>query len=108
MNKSQAIQIINNISREFQLSYSNTSFASINKAKNVWWINPSQKKITDGSYFILKEDSELILLKIPAYSLVNLNDKFRIRKDNGRVDLELSSDRANAYLCDLKSGGKGK
>lgn len=92
---------------EEKITSRNSNFANINKGKNVWWINPDQGRFTEDYYLLLNDGDILILLFIPENFFSDLKENFRIRKDNDRVDLEISSDKNHAYLHDVKSGGSG-
>ncbi|MCK9241599.1 hypothetical protein [Desulfocurvus sp.] len=99
MKKAEAIQIARD--NGIHLSSQNTTFASINLAKNVWWINIPKNRLHNERYILLDNKSELIVCYIPGGSL---NEKdFRI-KGGKQIDIELSSSKYS-FLIDVKSGG---
>lgn len=105
MNKTDAIQKVNSLALSERLTNANTHYSNINKSKNVWWLNISPEKFKTKFYILLKSQNHLILLEILANSFTNLKKVFRYRTDKDLIDLEISSDKSNCYMQDIKSGG---
>lgn len=104
MTKQEIIQLSNNQLNGNTLNNQNTHFANINNTKPVWWFDIPLGKFNNDLYLILNERNSFILLKIPANTFENLDAVFRIKQ--GRwVDLEISSNRENNYMIDIKNGG---
>jgi hypothetical protein len=55
---------------------------------------------------LLKSANSFIWLKINANTLTKPQNVFKITPDNKRVDLEISSNKQNNYMIDIKSGGE--
>jgi hypothetical protein len=106
MNKKQLIERINT-QYIGNLNFRNTSYASINKAKAVWWINISASKFEQEVHLLLNAPDHAIWIVLPKGFVSNLDSTFRIRKDKNVVDLEISADRNGPHLKDVKSGGSG-
>lgn len=102
-------QHIDRINTQFkgELNSRNTSYASINKAKNVWWSNINVSKFEDDVHLLLAETDHFLWISLPKGFVCNLSDTFRIREDKNAVDLEISADINTRYLVDVKSGGTG-
>lgn len=83
----------------------NTSFASINKSKEVWWLNIPVGKFEEQVNLLLQGEDKVIWIQLPINFVANLASKFKIREDKNSVDLEISADRSYLYLKDVKSGG---
>ncbi|SMN12481.1 hypothetical protein SPBRAN_1136 [uncultured Candidatus Thioglobus sp.] len=105
MTKQEAIEIVNNHSRESSLNNGNTNIAKINDAKNVWWFNIPPERFLNDLHLLLKKANGLIWLKINANTFIKPQDVFRLRTDVGKIDLEISSNKQNNYMVDIKSGG---
>ena len=101
--KKQCIAAVN---KEFNasLTASNTSYASVNKSKNVWWSNIAVSKFKKPVHIILKTETGLFWIALPVGFVSSIEKTFKIRKDTGRVDLEINAGSRN-FLCDVKSGG---
>lgn len=86
----------------------NTSFANVNSAKDVWWLNINPRKFERDLHILLVKEGDrgLIWLRIKGNSIPNPTKVFKVRPDKGLIDLEISS-RALRYMTDVKSGGKG-
>ena len=106
MKKSQAINIVNSHLGHRALTYRNTSFSNINKAKPVWWLNISPQKFDSELHILLANNPGLIWLKIKANTFSDLEGVFRTRSDNGYIDLEIPVS-GYEYMRDIKSGGSG-
>ncbi len=106
MNRSQAIEMVNDHLRDGVLTSDNTSFASVNRSKSVWWINISTRKFKSELHILLAKNPGLIWLRIEANTFPCLENVFRIRLDKDAVDLEIASG-GSQYMCDIKSGGVG-
>jgi hypothetical protein len=100
------MKIVNRHLRKVSLNSKNTYIAKINASKEVWWINIPIKRFTNDLNLLLKNKNSFIWLKINANTFTNPKDIFRFRSDTERVDLEISSNKQNNYMVDIKSGGK--
>lgn len=103
--KSQLIQYIQSTFGDMTVKSSNTSLASINKSKEVWWLNIPVGKFEEQVNLILQGGDKVIWIQLPKNFVTNLASKFKIREDKNAVDLEISADRSYLYLKDVKSGG---
>jgi hypothetical protein len=81
----------------------NCSFSNINKAKEVWWFNVAVSKFAEDVHLLLNTQEELIWILLPKGFAKGV--PFKIREDKNAVDLEISADKKNLYLKDIKSGG---
>ena len=106
MNKSQAIKMVNDHLREGVLTAYNTSFASVNRSKPVWWLNINSRKFKSEFHILLAKNPGLIWLRIEANTFPYLGSVFRIRLDKDAVDLEIACG-GSQYMRDTKSGGVG-
>jgi hypothetical protein len=102
MDKSTAMAHIN---QEYgaRLSTANTGYSNINKAKEVWWFNVAVSKFAEDVHLLLNTQEELIWVLLPKGFAKGV--PFKIREDKNAVDLEISADKKNLYLKDIKSGG---
>jgi len=103
--KSQIIDYVQSNFGATSVKSSNTRFASINKSKEVWWLNVPTDKFEDEVNLLLKGEDKVIWIQLPKDFVSNLASVFKIREDRNAVDLEISSDRSYMYLKDVKSGG---
>ena len=92
--------------RDDVLTSYNTSFASVNRSKSVWWLNISTRKFNSELHILLAKNPGLIWLRIGAKTFACLEGVFRIRPDKNAVDLEIAS-AGSQYMRDTKSGGVG-
>ena len=108
MKKAEAIGKINEYLESKVLSHGNTSFANVNAAKSVWWLNVHPKKFANDLHLLLakKDISGLIWLKIEANTFADIEGVFKIRNDKNVVDLEIACE-GNRYMRDIKAGGTG-
>ena len=92
MEKVSAISVVNNYVGHRLLNLRNTSFANVNASKPLWWLNISPYKFKSELHLLLADDSRdrLTWLKIEADSILEPAKVFRIRGDNGAVDLGIS------------------
>lgn len=106
MTKKDAIAYIN---KEYgaDLNNTNTSFASINVAKKVWWTNVPVHKFNDPVHLLFNTTDEVIWIELPKNFVLNLSDKFKIRQDINVVDIEVWAKDDEQYMKDVKSGGTG-
>lgn len=74
------------------------SYSKVNKAKNVWWLEPSIEKSNNDLYFILDNDHP-IFLKIPKND--SIYDNLNQRKKEKRFHIEI--DVNSKDLQDVKS-----
>ena len=98
--------MVNDHLREGVLTAYNTSFASVNRSKPVWWLNINSRKFKSEFHILLAKNPGLIWLRIEANTFPCLERVFRIRPDKNVVDLEIASD-GGQCMRDTKSGGVG-
>ena len=103
--KSQLIEYIQSNFGDKTVISANTSYASINKSKEVWWLNIPVGKFEEQVNLLLQGEDKVIWIQLPKNFVANLASKFKIREDKNAVDLEISADRSYLYLKDVKSGG---
>ena len=108
MNRREAIVFVNERTGYVVLNGNNSRFSNVNKSNPVWWLNIPPEKFKRELHILLakKNDRGLIWLKIEAHTFPDLENVFKMRRDKGVVDLEISSEGIR-YLCDVKSGGTG-
>lgn len=104
MKKKELIDYINQ-NYQVTLDVSNTSYSNINKSKNVWWFNVPVNKFTEDVHLLLNTQEYALWVVLPKGFAEGT--PFRIREDITAVDLEISADKNNMYLQDVKSGGTG-
>lgn len=104
--KSSAIDFVNNRNGFSKLNNSNTSFSNINKTNPVFWINVDPKKFSKEFNIICIDKNELIWFSIPQGEFNEPDKQFYIRKDNGKVHIEIPIKGENDYLNDIKNGVK--
>jgi hypothetical protein len=82
MNKSKAISLSRSDSN-FSITHANSIFSNINSAKDVWWLEPNNKKFQIDLFLILNNhrDNRLFLFKLPSNTIVNPADRFIQRND---------------------------
>lgn len=107
ISKSTAIEKVNEHLGYKLLESSNTSFASVNNAKPVWWFDINPQKFQKELHLILALDRGLIWLRIKANTFPIPEEKFSYRSDNGYISLEISCNNTDRYLHDIRSGGTG-
>jgi hypothetical protein len=104
-NKEKAIEIAgkNGLSG---ITMNNSVFANVNKAVNVWWLEPDNRKFSEDLYFLLLNTNakKLSILKIPADKIANPETTFRQRTVSGKSksSIEISVDADNHFI-DRKS-----
>lgn len=103
--KNQLIEYIQSNFGDRTVRSTNTSYASINKSKEVWWLNIPVGKFEEQVNLLLQGGNKVIWIQLPKNFVPNLASKFKIREDKNAVDLEISADRSYLYLKDVKSGG---
>lgn len=103
--KKQFIDYIN-ATKKGSLTIKNTSFSSINKSKNVWWLNIAVDKFKTEVNLLLKVENGVFWIVLPVGFVESLENTFKVRKDKNAVDLEINAG-SNNFLCDVKSGGTG-
>ena len=108
MDKKSAIDIVNGNLGQRLLHGRNTSFANINASQPVWWLNIKPSKFTSELHLLLADDSKerLTWLRIEPNSIPAPERSFRIRGDNGDVDLAISC-LPTTYMTDINKGGTG-
>lgn len=105
MTKNQIISFVNH-NYNGHLSAANTSFGSINKSKEVWWLNIPVHKFSEDVHLLLNTPNNALWLCLPNGFAPGIIP-FKIREDKNAVDLEISADKSFQYLKDVKSGGTG-
>ena len=102
-------QLINYVNTQFKgnLNSHNTSYASINKAKAVWWYTIPFSRFEQDVHLLLADKDQFLWITLPKGFVSNLSGTFRIRKATDAVDIEISADRNTRHLVDVKSGGTG-
>ncbi len=103
--KSQIIEYIQSHFGDNTVMSTNSSYASINKSKEVWWLNIPLGKFDEQVNLLLQGEDKVIWVQLPKNFVPNLASKFKIREDKNAVDLEISADKSYLYLKDVKSGG---
>lgn len=103
--KNQHIEYVQSNFGDRTVRSTNTSYASINKSKEVWWLNIPVGKFEEPVNLLLQGEDKLIWIQLPKNFVANLASIFKIREDKNAVDLEISADRSYLYLKDVKSGG---
>ena len=106
MDKKSAIERINSKTGHEVLNHDNTHFSNVNSAKPVWWFNIAPHKFMNDLHLLCAKDTEITWLKIEANTFLNPEHTFRLRPDNGKIDLEISCV-TERYMHDGKSGGIG-
>jgi uncharacterized protein (DUF433 family) len=108
MEKRSSIEIANAYLGHRLLDGQNTSFANVNTAKAVWWININPGKFNRDLHLLLANDKRdyLVWLKIEANTIAAPDRVFQIRRDNGAIDLEISTE-VSRFLVDIKGRGTG-
>lgn len=104
MTKSQHISYVNQ-NYGGSLNNFNTAYASINKSKEVWWLNIPVEKFSETVHILLNAGSRIHWIELPNGFVSSVSQKFKIRPDKNVVDLEISADRSYLYMKDVKSGG---
>ena len=108
MNKQSAMEMVNDHLEYRLLNQGNTSFANVNASKAVWWLNIIPDRFGNDLHLLLVKEGQdgLVWLKIEANTFLIPEKVFRVRQDNGYIDLEISS-KLPQYMIDVKSGGTG-
>ncbi|MBE8158389.1 MAG: hypothetical protein HAW59_03245 [Betaproteobacteria bacterium] len=111
MTKKEAINIINSHLVGIRiLNGINTHFSNIieaaNNDKKVWWTNIPPEKFDQDLHLLFNRQDGFFWIKISANTITPAA-VFRIREDNGKVDIEASSNKHDRYMRDIKSGGAG-
>jgi hypothetical protein len=73
----------------------------------VWWLNIDPDRFKKDLHLILVKVKGFVWITIPKEVCYDPGNKFKIRKDRGLVDLEISSEPGHYYLRDVKFGGTG-
>ena len=107
VDKQEAIRRVNQLSGKESLSNSNTVFANENTAKSVWWFNIAPLKFQwELNVLLAHRNGHLIWLRIPPGTFHSPFPEFSKRSD-GRIDVEISCEKHDRYLRDIKSKGTG-
>ena len=109
MDKRSAMEMVNEHLGNRLLYGRNTSFANINAAAPLWWMNIGPSKFKSDLHLLLGKEGDggLIWLRIKGNAFPDVSKVFRVRQDNsckGCIDLEISSIPPK-YMTDVKSGG---
>lgn len=100
VSKSEAIGIVNSYLGKQSLSNRNSNFSSINKTVPVWWFDIPAARFSKDLNLILAKRKGFIWIKLPKGTINDPSKVFYIRKDNGLVQLVISSERGHNYLRD--------
>ena len=100
VSKSEAIGIVNSFLGRPSLSNANTNFSNINKTIPVWWFDIPPSRFSKDLNLILAKQKGFIWIKLPKGMASDPSKVFYIRKDNGLVQIVISSERGNNYLRD--------
>ena len=100
--KSDAITLINNELGTDKISNANTVYSNINKTAPCWWLNIPPSKFKNSLNILLVEEDELIWINLPKGCCYPPEGMFNTRKDNGKVDLRISTEGPD-YLKDYLS-----
>ena len=91
------------------LEHTNTRFANINNAKPVWWFDIPPEMFDQDLHLLLAGNpmrhqrggvQGLIWLKVKAGTFPDPGTRFYPRRDNGKIQLNISSGTGPEYLCD--------
>ena len=109
MDKRSAMEMVNEHLGNRLLYGRNTSFANINAAVPLWWMNIGPSKFKSDLHLLLAKEGDggLIWLRIKGNAFPDVSKVFRVRQDNrykGLIDLGISSIPPK-YMTDVKSGG---
>ena len=106
VDKQEAIRRVSQHSSKESLTNSNTVFANENAAKSVWWLNIAPLKFQwELNVLLASRNGHLIWLRIPPGTFHSPFPEFS-KRSNGRIDLEISCEKHDRYLHDVKSSGK--
>ncbi|MYF93930.1 MAG: hypothetical protein F4210_00145 [Holophagales bacterium] len=83
----------------------NTHFSNVNSGKPVWWFNVDPRKFRNDLHLLCADAGDLIWLRIVANAVGHPERTFRYRPEKDVVDFEISCDRGDRYMRDVKSGG---
>jgi hypothetical protein len=96
MDKKTAIQAMNNHCGQNKFNYSNTNFANINVAKDVWWFDIPLKKLSSHTKInlLLHDYKKHIMyhLCIPIEYFKSNMDMLHVRKEKDCISIELSTE----------------
>ena len=109
MDKRSAMEMVNEHLGNRLLYGRNTSFANINAAVPLWWINIGPSKFKSDLHLLLAKEGDggLIWLRIKGNTFPDVSKVFSVRQDSshkGMIDLGISSIPPK-YMTDVKSGG---
>lgn len=112
MTKTEAINKINGKHGVNTLNKSNTHFANLNSAKDVWWYDiPTSRAFSITLDFLnliayYPINDTVYHMKVPTHTFRENQNQFVIREDISTISLELSAERAN-FLKDVRPGCGG-
>jgi hypothetical protein len=90
-----------------EITGSNSIFANVNSAVNVWWLEPDNQKFSEDLYLLLShtDTNELFILKIPANIINDPETIFRQRIVSNKMksSIEIVVDTHNKFI-DRRSG----
>ena len=109
MDKRSAMEMVNEHLGNRLLYGRNTSFANINAAVPLWWMNIGPSKFKSDLHLLLAKEGDggLIWLRIKGNAFPDVSKVFSVRQDNshkGLIDLGISSIPPK-YMTDVKGGG---
>lgn len=103
--KSFAINEVNKLKGYGMLSNVNTSYANRSSAAPIWWFDIAPAKFKYDVHFILVKSKGFYWITLPKGTAPEPAKKFKIRDDNGLVDIKISSEKGVYYLKDTLGGG---
>ncbi|HAB26941.1 MULTISPECIES: hypothetical protein [Flavobacteriaceae] len=107
ISKTDAIAIINKDQNKYSLTTRNTRFSNINTTVPVWWFDIPIELFKNDLHLILKKKSSFYWLCIPRGTFEFPQNSFYIRPDNGKVQLQISTESGLYFMRDKAPGCKG-
>ena len=113
MQKKAAIERVNNYLGHRLLEHTNTRFANVNSAKSVWWLDIPPEMFDKELHVLLagspvshqRTSQGLTWLKIQTRAFQNPRNRFYVRPDNGKIQLNISCSPTSDYLHDTTGTG---
>ena len=97
----QAYRIINSEYPNYNLSRSNSNFASISKNGPFWWLDIPEERFLNGGYLLLNfHNTTFFLIELQPNS-IDYNRLFN-KRDNGKYQVYISARKADFLLETLK------
>ena len=110
MDKASAMRRVNRCLGHELLMRANTRFSNVNGSRSrpvpVWWFTIDSELFKSDLHLLLAKDSGLIWMVIEANAFSCLGRIFKKRAD-GKIDLEISCDVRDRFMCDIRNGGAG-